>query len=52
MVLFITEFSDTFLQETLTSSNYDALVGLLTNEVTTQLEKAVLKSVFNRVSAK
>ena len=37
-------------QELLTPANYDALIGLLTSEVTTQLEKAVLKSVFNRVS--
>ncbi|XP_041454635.1 conserved oligomeric Golgi complex subunit 4-like [Lytechinus variegatus] len=36
-------------KDLLTSSNYDALVSLLTNEVTVQLEKAVLKSVFNRL---
>ena len=34
---------------TLTTSNYDALIGLLTAEVTARLEKVVLKSTFNRV---
>lgn len=33
----------------LTASNYDALIGLLTAEVTDRLEKVVLKSTFNRV---
>ncbi|XP_077986073.1 conserved oligomeric Golgi complex subunit 4-like [Glandiceps talaboti] len=33
----------------LTTSNYDALVSLLTSEVVTTLEKAVMKSVFNRL---
>lgn len=33
----------------LTTSNYDALIGLLTAEVTARLEKVVLKSTFNRV---
>ncbi|XP_071496788.1 conserved oligomeric Golgi complex subunit 4-like [Diadema antillarum] len=42
--LLLKEFKDL-----LTSSNYDAIVSLLTNEVTVQLEKAVLKSVFNRL---
>lgn len=32
----------------LTTSNYDALIGLLTAEVTARLEKVVLKSTFNR----
>ncbi|XP_076762206.1 conserved oligomeric Golgi complex subunit 4 [Xylocopa sonorina] len=32
----------------LTTSNYDALIGLLTTEVTARLEKVVLKSTFNR----
>ncbi|XP_038069767.1 conserved oligomeric Golgi complex subunit 4-like [Patiria miniata] len=36
-------------KELLTPANYDALIGLLTSEVTTQLEKTVLKSVFNRL---
>lgn len=33
----------------LTTSNYDALIGLLTAEITARLEKVVLKSTFNRV---
>jgi hypothetical protein len=33
----------------LTISNYDALIGLLTAEITARLEKVVLKSTFNRV---
>ncbi|KAJ8041998.1 Conserved oligomeric Golgi complex subunit 4 [Holothuria leucospilota] len=33
----------------MTASNYDALVSLVTNEVTTQLEQTVLRSVFNRL---
>ncbi|XP_002735095.1 conserved oligomeric Golgi complex subunit 4-like [Saccoglossus kowalevskii] len=36
-------------KSSLTTSNYDALVSLLTNEVVSQLEKAVMKSVFNRL---
>ncbi|XP_060831408.1 conserved oligomeric Golgi complex subunit 4-like [Bombus pascuorum] len=32
----------------LTAPNYDALIGLLTAEVTARLEKVVLKSTFNR----
>ncbi|XP_071785731.1 conserved oligomeric Golgi complex subunit 4-like [Asterias amurensis] len=36
-------------KELLTSANNDALIGLLTSEVATQMEKAVLKSVFNRL---
>ncbi|XP_035731980.1 conserved oligomeric Golgi complex subunit 4-like [Vespa mandarinia] len=32
----------------LTTSNYDALIGILTKEVTARLEKVVLKSTFNR----
>lgn len=36
-------------KDSLTISNYDALIGLLTAEVTARLEKVVLKSTFNRV---
>lgn len=36
-------------KEILTSSNYDTLVGILTSDVTTRLEKAVMKSTYNRV---
>lgn len=36
-------------KDSLTTSNYDALIGLLTAEVTARLEKVVLKSTFNRV---
>lgn len=36
-------------KNSLTTSNYDALIGLLTTEVTARLEKVVLKSTFNRV---
>lgn len=36
-------------KNSLTTSNYDALIGLLTAEVTARLEKVVLKSTFNRV---
>lgn len=32
-----------------TVSNYDKFVGTMTNEITTQLEKAVLKTTFNRL---
>ncbi|XP_011688923.1 PREDICTED: conserved oligomeric Golgi complex subunit 4 [Wasmannia auropunctata] len=35
-------------KDSLTTSNYDALIGLLTAEVTARLEKVVLKSTFNR----
>ncbi|XP_011306177.1 conserved oligomeric Golgi complex subunit 4 [Fopius arisanus] len=35
-------------KDSLTSSNYDAFVGILTSEVTSRLEKIVLKSTFNR----
>ncbi|XP_033328218.2 conserved oligomeric Golgi complex subunit 4 isoform X1 [Megalopta genalis] len=35
-------------KDSLTASNYDALIGLLTAEVTARLEKVVLKSTFNR----
>ncbi|XP_015126863.1 conserved oligomeric Golgi complex subunit 4 isoform X2 [Diachasma alloeum] len=35
-------------KDSLTPSNYDALVGILTSEVTIRLEKIVLKSTFNR----
>lgn len=34
----------------LTEENYKALVGVLVSEVAEQLEKAVFKSSFNRVS--
>lgn len=34
----------------LTDSNYNALVGIVTAEVAMRLEKVVLKSSFNRVS--
>lgn len=33
----------------LTCANYDALIGIITAEVTARLEKVVLKSTFNRV---
>lgn len=36
-------------KNSLTTPNYDALIGLLTAEVTARLEKVVLKSTFNRV---
>lgn len=35
----------------LTTANYDALVAILTAEVTARLEKVVLKSTYNRVSS-
>lgn len=35
-------------KDSLTTSNYDALIGILTAEVTARLEKMVLKSSFNR----
>ncbi|XP_043275819.1 conserved oligomeric Golgi complex subunit 4 [Venturia canescens] len=35
-------------KDSLTSANYDALIGILTAEVTARLEKVVLKSTFNR----
>ena len=37
-------------QNNLTESNYNALIGIVTTEVTTRLEKVILKSTFNRVS--
>lgn len=37
-------------KDILTASNYDALIGILTAEVTARLEKVVLKCTFNRVS--
>uniref|UniRef100_U5EZ33 Conserved oligomeric Golgi complex subunit 4 n=1 Tax=Corethrella appendiculata TaxID=1370023 RepID=U5EZ33_9DIPT len=36
-------------KEILTPRNYDALVGILTDEVTTRLERAIKKSTFNRL---
>jgi len=33
----------------LTASNYDTLVSILTTEVTTHMEKVVIKSTYNRV---
>lgn len=36
-------------KSSLTTANYDALIGILTSEVTIRLEKVVLKSTFNRV---
>ena len=44
-------FFDSF-QESLTSNNYEKFVSLITGEVTSQLEKAVIKCTFNRVSIK
>ena len=38
------------LQNSLTAGNYDTLVGHLSNEITAQLEKAVMKMSFSRVS--
>lgn len=35
-------------KDILTASNYDALIGILTAEVTARLEKVVLKCTFNR----
>ncbi|XP_024946746.1 conserved oligomeric Golgi complex subunit 4 isoform X2 [Cephus cinctus] len=35
-------------KSSLTTSNYDALIGILTAEVTARLEKVVLRSSFNR----
>ncbi|CAD6216456.1 GSCOCG00004617001-RA-CDS [Cotesia congregata] len=35
-------------KSSLTTANYDALIGILTSEVTIRLEKVVLKSTFNR----
>lgn len=40
-----------YLQESLTSGNYDKFVSLITSEITSQMEKAVLKTAFNRVSS-
>ena len=36
-------------KDVLTPANHDALVGVLTTEVTSRLEKVILKSNFNRV---
>lgn len=36
-------------KEILTTTNYDALIGVVTAEVVLRLEKVVLKSTFNRV---
>ncbi|XP_060563239.1 conserved oligomeric Golgi complex subunit 4-like isoform X2 [Ruditapes philippinarum] len=36
-------------KESLTSNNYEKFVSLITGEITTSLEKAVLKSAFNRL---
>lgn len=38
-----------FIQESLTSNNYEKFVSLVTGEITTTLEKSVLKCSFNRV---
>ena len=37
-------------KNSLTESNYNALIGILTAELTTRFEKVVLKSNFNRVN--
>ena len=37
-------------QPSLTSGNYDSLIRHLSNEITTRLEKNVMKTTFNRVS--
>lgn len=39
-------------KNSLTESNYNALIGIVTTEVASRLEKVVLKSTFNRVSRK
>ncbi|KAJ8681166.1 hypothetical protein QAD02_016953 [Eretmocerus hayati] len=36
-------------KNSLTESNYNALIGILTAEVTTRLEKVIFKSTFNKV---
>ncbi|XP_039279872.1 conserved oligomeric Golgi complex subunit 4-like [Nilaparvata lugens] len=36
-------------EKVLTSSNYDALIAILVSEVTTQMEKVIMKSEFNRL---
>ena len=36
-------------QDSLTTGNYDTLVSFISNEITSQLEKAVFKTTFNRV---
>jgi hypothetical protein len=44
---------ESFLQgfkNSLTESNYNALIGILTTEVAARLEKVILKSTFNRVN--
>lgn len=40
---------DIIFQSALSAGNYDTFVGHVTAEVTLQLEKAVLKTSFNRV---
>ncbi|CAG2061229.1 unnamed protein product [Timema podura] len=40
----------TSLKPNLTPGNYDTIVSILTSEVTSHMEKVVLKSSFNRVS--
>ena len=37
------------LQHSLTACNYDTLVSHISNEITAQLEKAIMKTTFNRV---
>lgn len=37
-------------KDMLTTTNYDQFTDVLTEEVTTRLEKVILKSTFNRVS--
>ena len=39
-----------FIQEAMTSANYDRFAMAMSGEITQQLEKAVTKTVFNRVS--
>lgn len=36
-------------KDTLTPSNFDKFVGVLTNEVTARLEKVIFKATFNKV---
>jgi hypothetical protein len=38
-----------YFQSSVNSANYDVLVSYISNEITTRLEKAVFKTVFNRV---
>lgn len=37
-------------KNSLTATNYDAFIGMLTSEVTSRLEKVIFKSTFNRVN--